>query len=41
MDKLKMKTKSKVDVNIEAVGKLFPDTITEVIKGYDEKGNLF
>ena len=40
MDKLKMKTKSKVDVNIEAVGKLFPDTITEVIKGYDEKGNL-
>ena len=39
MDKLKMKTKSKVDVNIEVIGKLFPDTITEVIKGYDEKGN--
>lgn len=39
MDKLEMKTKSKADVNIEAIGKLFPDTITEVIKGYDEKGN--
>lgn len=39
MDKLKMKTKSKVDVNIEVIGKLFSDTITEVIKGYDEKGN--
>lgn len=39
MDKLKMQTKNKVDINIEAVGKLFPNTITEVIKGYDENNN--
>jgi adenine-specific DNA-methyltransferase len=39
MDKLKMKTKSKVDINIETIGKLFPEIITEVIKGYDEKDN--
>lgn len=38
MDKLTMKTKSKVDSNIEAIGKLFPNAVTEVIKrGYDDK----
>lgn len=30
-----METESKVDKNIEALGKLFPNTLTEVIKGYD------
>jgi adenine-specific DNA-methyltransferase len=35
MEKLKMQTESKVDKNIEALGKLFPNTLTEVIKGYD------
>lgn len=39
MDRLKMQTKNKVDVNIEAIGKLFPHTITEAVKDYDEKGN--
>lgn len=36
MEKLKMKTKNKVDVNIETIGNLFPNTVTEKIKGYDE-----
>lgn len=39
MDKLKMQTKNKVDINIEAIGNLFPNTITEVIKGYDRNNN--
>ena len=39
MDKLKMHTKSKVDVNIESIGALFPNTVTETIKGYDENNN--
>lgn len=39
MDKLKMHTKSKVDVNIESIGALFPNTVTETIKGYDENDN--
>ena len=39
MDKLKMHTKSKVDVNIESIGALFPNTVTETIKGYDEDDN--
>ncbi|WP_142413287.1 site-specific DNA-methyltransferase [Hathewaya massiliensis] len=36
MEKLKMQTKSKVDVNIETIEDLFPNTITERIKVYDE-----
>lgn len=39
MDKLKMHTKNKVDVNIESIGVLFPNTVTETIKGYDENNN--
>ena len=39
MDKLKMQTKNKVDINIETIGNLFPNTLTEVIKGYDVDGN--
>lgn len=39
MDKLKMQTKNKVDINIETIGNLFPNTLTEVIKGYDIDGN--
>ena len=39
MDKLKMQTKNKVDINIEAIGNLFPNTLTEAIKGYDIEGN--
>ncbi len=34
MDKLKMHSINKVDENIEKIGKLFPNCITEVIKGY-------
>lgn len=33
-DKLKMHSINKVDENIEKIGKLFPNCITEVIKGY-------
>ena len=36
MDKLKMHTENKVDINIEKIGSLFPNTLTEKIKGYDE-----
>lgn len=36
MEKLKMQTKNKVDVNVETIGSLFPNTITERIKEYDE-----
>ncbi|APM37394.1 site-specific DNA-methyltransferase [Clostridium kluyveri] len=39
MDELKMRTKSKVNSNIEIIGELFPNTITEVIKGYDKNHN--
>lgn len=39
MEKLKMQTKNKVDVNVETIGSLFPNTITERIKGYDEHNN--
>ena len=38
MDKLKMHTANKVDENIEAIGRLFPNCVTERIVGYrDEK----
>ena len=36
MDKLKMHTENKVDINIEKIGELFPNTLTEKIEGYDE-----
>lgn len=38
MEKLKMKTESKVDKNIEAIGTILPNTLTEIIKGYDIQG---
>jgi adenine-specific DNA-methyltransferase len=38
MEKLKMQIESKVDKNIDAIGKMFPNTLTEAIKGYDENG---
>jgi adenine-specific DNA-methyltransferase len=38
MGKLKMQTENKVDKNIEVIVKLFPNTLTETIKGYDEQG---
>lgn len=40
MDKLKMHAKSKVDINIESIGALFPNTVTETIRGYDENNNV-
>ena len=36
MEKLKMQTKNKVDINIETIGNMFPNTVTETIRGYDE-----
>ncbi|NFV11765.1 site-specific DNA-methyltransferase [Clostridium sporogenes] len=40
METLKMQTKNKVDINIETIGKVFPNTLTEVIKGYDKEGKV-
>lgn len=37
MGKLNMQTKSKADINVDTIGELFPNTVTEVIKGYNEK----
>lgn len=34
-----MQTKSKVDINVETIGGLFPNTVTETIKGYDKNNN--
>ncbi len=39
MDKLKMHTPDKVDENIEKIASLFPNVVTEVIKGYREDGS--
>lgn len=39
MDKLKMHSVNKVDKNIEKIGMLFPNVLTEVIKGYREDGS--
>jgi adenine-specific DNA-methyltransferase len=39
MDKLKMHSVNKVDENIEKIGALFPNALTEVIKGYKEDGS--
>ncbi|WP_198543718.1 site-specific DNA-methyltransferase [Petroclostridium xylanilyticum] len=38
MDKLKMHSANKVDENIKKIAELFPNTLTEVIKGYREDG---
>ena len=38
MDKLKMHSVNKVDENIKKIAELFPNTLTEVIKGYREDG---
>ena len=40
MDKLKMKTRNKVDINIERIAELFPNTVTERKVGYDENNKL-
>lgn len=37
-ERLKMHTANKVDKNIELIGKLFPNTLTETIKGKDING---
>lgn len=37
-ERLKMHTTNKVDKNIELIGKLFPNTLTETIKGTDING---
>ncbi|HPO77474.1 MAG TPA: site-specific DNA-methyltransferase, partial [Thermoclostridium caenicola] len=38
MDKLKMHSVNKVDENIKKIAELFPNTLTEVIKGYRDDG---
>jgi len=38
MDKLKMHSVNKVDENIKKIARLFPNTLTEVIRGYDKDG---
>jgi adenine-specific DNA-methyltransferase len=38
MQNLKMHTKNKVDENVEKIAKLFPNTLTEVIKGRNDDG---
>jgi adenine-specific DNA-methyltransferase len=38
MDRLKMHSVDKVDENIKKIAKLFPNTLTEVIKGYRDDG---
>lgn len=38
MDRLKMHSVNKVDENINKIAKLFPNTLTEVIKGYRDDG---
>lgn len=38
MDKLKMHSVNKVDENIKKIGALFPNALTEVIKGYRKDG---
>ena len=39
MDRLKMHSVNKVDENIRKIAELFPNTLTEVIKGYREDGS--
>lgn len=39
MDNLKMHSVNKVDENIKKIGALFPNALTEVIKGYREDGS--
>ena len=39
MEKLKMHSVNKVEENIKRIGEMFPNTLTEVIKGYREDGS--
>lgn len=39
MTPMKMMTKNKVEDNIESIAKLFPNTVTEIIKDYNEDGS--
>lgn len=39
MNKLKMHTPNKVDENVEKLGVLFPNALTETIKGYNDDGS--
>ncbi|WP_338013922.1 hypothetical protein [Desulforamulus profundi] len=39
MDKLKMHSINKVEDNIKKIGELFPNALTEVIKGYRADGS--
>lgn len=38
MDKLKMHSLNKIKDNASKIGELFPNTLTEVIKGHNEDG---
>jgi len=38
MDKLKMNSVNKVDENIKKIAEIFPNTLTEVLKGYHKDG---
>lgn len=39
MDRLKMHSVNKIDENIKKIAELFPNTVTEVIKGYRDDGS--
>jgi adenine-specific DNA-methyltransferase len=39
MDKLKMNSLNNIDKNIKKIAELFPNTLTEVIKGYHDDGS--
>jgi len=39
MDNLKMHSLNKVDENVDKIGKLFPNTLTETIKDYNKDGS--
>ena len=38
MDRLRMQTKNMADEKFQVLSKLFPNALTESIKGYDEDG---
>ena len=40
MDNLKMHSMNKIDDNIKKISELFPNAITEVIKGYRADGSV-
>lgn len=39
MDRLKMHSVNKIDENIKKIAELFPNTVTEVVKGYRDDGS--